>query len=634
MPTPQEILKQYWGYPAFRPLQEDIIESVLNGNDTLALLPTGGGKSICFQVPAMIMDGLCLVITPLIALMKDQVYQLQKRNISALAIYSGMSYREIDIALDNCINSQIKFLYVSPERLKTEVFLERVKKMNVSLLAVDEAHCISQWGYDFRPPYLEIADFRTFIPGINVIALTATATTQVREDIQEKLAFGKDSRFFVKSFARDNLSYSVRFEDQKEKKLLQILENVAGSAVLYVRSRKKTKELAAFLQRERVSADFYHAGLSNEVRSQKQDRWINNQTRVMVSTNAFGMGIDKPDVRVVIHWDLPDNLEAYYQEAGRAGRDEKKAFAVVLINNNDVADLKSRVEQSFPSLDFMKKVYQSLANYLKIAVGSNLMVSYDFDIQDFTNSFQLPPFETYQALKKLESEGFLQLNESFSNPSKFYFNVDKRKLYEFQVSNAEMDYFIKALLRIYGGELFTNFQFIYESQIAKMTRINEKQVCNKLNFLHESDIGTYIPKKENPQITFLTARYDANKLPLDVKGLNQRRQIHLDKMKSVIKYVENDMRCRTQLLLDYFDEVSYTKCGICDNCLKQKQNQTMDISKIREEIIALLIEKSLHPDELVQHFKNVPENQIIIIIRELLDMGEISYNAIGYLEKV
>ncbi|MEM1137932.1 MAG: ATP-dependent DNA helicase RecQ, partial [Bacteroidota bacterium] len=449
-----KILYQYWKYTTFRSLQEEIIQAVLAGKDTLALLPTGGGKSICFQVPALAKEGVCIVISPLIALMKDQVYQLNTRGIEAKAIYAGMSQREIDITLDNAIYGNIKFLYVSPERLKTEIFITRAAKMNISLLAIDEAHCISQWGYDFRPPYLELMQFRELIPNVPCIALTATATEVVKNDIQDKLGFDQNAGFFQKSFARENLSYSVYYEEDKEKRMLEILSKVAGSAIVYVRSRKRTKHFADFLRARKISASFYHAGLSNEERARRQDDWINNRTRVIVATNAFGMGIDKPDVRIVIHLDLPDNLEAYYQEAGRAGRDERKAFAVLLYNHNDIKQLKENIEISHPSIDKLKKVYQAVANYLKIAVGSGYLESYDFDLDDFVNTFKLPYLETYHALKKLEEQDFIQFNESFYAPSRLTIALSHDKLYEFQVANKEADKLIKILLRVYGAEIY------------------------------------------------------------------------------------------------------------------------------------------------------------------------------------
>ncbi len=632
MPTPVEILKQYWGHPAFRPMQEDIIQSVIEKQDTLALLPTGGGKSVCFQVPALMMEGLCLVITPLIALMKDQVEQLRRKKITAHAIYSGMSYKEIDIILDNCVHGKVKFLYVSPERLKTELMIERAKKMNVCLLAVDEAHCISQWGYDFRPPYLQIAQFREFIPDVPVVALTATATEQVRGDIQEKLEF-KNGNLFVQSFARANLSYSVRWSENKEQKLIEIFKNVPGTGVVYVRNRKRCKEIATVLSKAGISADFYHAGLTNQERTLKQDRWVQNRVRIIVATNAFGMGIDKPDVRVVAHLDLPDNLEAYYQEAGRAGRDGKKAYAVILLHQKDLDDLQLRVEQNYPTLEYIRRVYQSLANYYKIAVGSNLLVSYDFDLKAFASTFNLSHFEAYQALKRLEQEGFIQLNETFYNPSKLYINVNKGKLYEFQIAHANMDYFVKALLRIYGGDLFSGFQVIFEAQIAKLLNISTEEVVKRLQFLNLSDIAIYDQRKEQPQITFLTQRYDASKLPIDNQLLQKRRQLQLEKVKAVKAYAGNELRCRTQMLLAYFDEESYLKCGICDNCLENKNvhltGEAFDL--VRLEILKILENAAFSPEEVKAAISRPYQKIAIDALRVMLDQEEVKYDEQGRL---
>ena len=430
MDQPIDILKQYWGFDAFRTLQEDIIQSVLDGHDTLALLPTGGGKSICFQVPAMAQPGLCLVVSPLIALMKDQVYQLKQRGISAIALHAGQSKREIDHALDNAVNSDLKFLYCSPERLKTEIFQARIKRVNetrgVSLIAVDEAHCISQWGYDFRPAYLEIEKLRALLPETPVIALTATATPKVRKDIQEKLAF-KKPKVFTKSFARANLSYSVRFEEHKERKLLEALNRVGGSSVVYVSTRRHAKEIALMLRSNGISADFYHAGLTHEERSQRQEDWIHNRTRVVVSTNAFGMGIDKANVRLVAHMDLPDNLESYYQEAGRAGRDERKAFALIISNQKDIDDLRKKTEQSLPAMPLIKDVYQMLGNYFQLANGSHPETSFDFDFQEFSKRFDRHPLEVFNAVKALQEYGLIHLTEAFFSPSRLIFLLDLYK---------------------------------------------------------------------------------------------------------------------------------------------------------------------------------------------------------------
>jgi ATP-dependent DNA helicase RecQ len=634
MNTPCDILRQYWGYSGFRPLQEEIINSALEGNDTLALLPTGGGKSICFQVPALMRDGICIVITPLIALMKDQVEQLKRRKIPAVAVYSGMNYREIDIVLDNCVYGSNKFLYISPERLKTDLFQARAKKMKIGLLAVDEAHCISQWGYDFRPSYLDIADFRKIVPDVNIIALTATATKPVRADIQDKLLF-RNGKVFQKSFARSNLAYVVKWQENKDKKLVEALKSVGGSAIVYVRNRKRTKEIAQFLLANRINADYYHAGLNNQERSTKQDAWIAGHIRTIVSTNAFGMGIDKPDVRIVVHMDLPENLEAYYQEAGRAGRDEKKSYAAILANEHDLKELRERVEKSYPPVDFLKKVYQCLANYFKIAVGSNLLSSYDFNIRDFSNIYNLDMHETYNAIKKLEHEGFVQLNESFFNPSRIFVPGGKKSLYEFQIAHADYDLFIKNLLRLYGGEIFSGFVNISENQVSKLIHEPEETVVRMLDYLHKSDVILYEKQKDQPQITFLTSRFDANKLPLDIKGYSGRRATELSKMEAVINYVRNNVRCRSLQLLEYFDEVSYLRCGICDVCLDLKKAELSEqfFKAVRERILNG-IENQPSIEKILGEFKVSDKDQVLEVLRKMLDNREIRMLESGRIDKI
>jgi ATP-dependent DNA helicase RecQ len=625
-----EILKSYWGYTAFRPLQEEIIASVLQKKDTLALLPTGGGKSICFQVPALVTEGICVVISPLIALMKDQVEQLQKRHIQAVALYSGLSRREIDITLDNCVFGQYKFLYISPERIQTDIFIERVKRMKVGLLAVDEAHCISQWGYDFRPSYLEIIKLREMLPTVPMIALTATATREVRKDIVDKLAF-RDPQIFQKSFARENLSYSAFEEENKERKLFNILQKVPGSAVVYVRSRKRTQQLAEWLTKSGISADYYHAGLNNQQRSYKQDSWITNHTRVMVATNAFGMGIDKPDVRTVIHMDLPDTLEAYYQEAGRAGRDENKAYAVALYHQSNITELLERVERSYPSVETIKRVYQSLANYYQVAVGSGYLASFDFELDAFTDTYKLASSDTYYALKRLEDEGFIQFNEAFYSPSKVYFQIDKKQLYEFQVANAGYDVLIKMLLRMYGGELFTSFIVISESAVARQLNGPVHEVEKMLSGLHQLGIIIYDKQKDKPQITFTTVRFNAMDMPLQSRHLQARKQQELDKVQAVINYVTHRNRCRTLLLLEYFDELSDKECGVCDVCLeKRKQKDYTDYyQQHRRKILETLTDKQISLQQLVFNINPKNEKLLLDTIREMVGSGEIVYAANG-----
>jgi ATP-dependent DNA helicase RecQ len=634
--TAKAILKQYWGYDAFRPMQEEIIESVLGGNDTLALLPTGGGKSICFQVPGLMRDGICIVISPLIALMKDQVEQLKKRKIPAAAIYSGMTRREIDFTLDNCVYGNIKFLYVSPERLKTDIFRERVQRMHVGLIAVDEAHCISQWGYDFRPPYLEIAEFRAFFPDINIIALTATATREVKQDIQDKLAF-RNGRLFQKSFARANLSYAVRSVEQKEKKLLQALNNVPGTAVIYVRSRKRTQSIAAWLRKNQISADYYHAGLDNQQRARKQEAWIQGNTRVIVATNAFGMGIDKPDVRLVVHVDLPDNLEAYYQEAGRAGRDEKKAYALVLYDNQDVERLMRRIDNTHPDLETIRKVYQYLANYYRLAVGSSHMASYDFLLDDFTQTYKLSGSTTFYALQRLEEHGLVQLSEAFFSPSRLHFLIDHTEMYKFQVAHADLEPLTRALLRLYGGELYANFVNISEKELAIELKIPAAEVRKKLKIMETMEVVAYNEQKNKPQITFLTPRYDASRIPISKKELEHKKALYEKKVKAVIHYTQHEYRCRTQLLLEYFDEVSYDHCGICDICVTRNKTphrdktspSTQQFNEISSMLKKYLSNKPTSPEQLIAELQPENEQQVYESLRIMLDQGILHYDRQG-----
>jgi ATP-dependent DNA helicase RecQ len=625
---PHDILKHYWGYQSFRPLQEDIIRSVLSGYDTIALLPTGGGKSICFQVPALILDGLCLVISPLIALMKDQVYQLQKRGIRALALHSGMSSREIDIALDNCAYGHVKFLYISPERLQSPLFLARVEKLKISLLAVDEAHCISQWGYDFRPPYLEIGTFREEYGIQNTIAVTATATKEVREDIETKLRF-KDPKTFSKSFARPNLSYSVFNLDQKDEKMLQVLKNVPGSSVVYVRSRKKTQKIADFLNRNDVAATFYHAGLNPVERQVRQDKWIKSQVRVIVATNAFGMGIDKPDVRTVIHYDLPDTLEAYYQEAGRAGRDNLKAYAVLVHDNQDIADLKKRVEQSTVSIDLVRRVYQALANRYKLAIGSGGNTSFDFNYNDFVRTFELPPIESFHALKRMEEEGLIHLSEGFYQKSKVYIEVSRDELYKFQVSHAIMDDLIKTLLRLYGGELFTEFVEIREKDIAEILKVDRKRVVQLLEQLVKYDILSYHPATSSSQIEFIMPRLDVNRLPIDEAKLEWRRKIILDKCDEMIRFTVTSDRCRTRMLQAYFDELSEEDCGLCDYCIGKKKRAE---ANQHGELLHRIPPDGAMIEELSDKM-GFEVNIIKEIIRQLVEEGKVTIGADGKIKK-
>lgn len=627
------ILKKYWGHAQFRALQPEIIDSVVAGHDTLALLPTGGGKSICFQVPGLQLEGLCIVISPLIALMKDQVENLKSRGIHAVAIHSAMSREEIDIHLNNCIYGDVKFLYLSPERLHTEIFIERVKQMNVGLIAVDEAHCISQWGYDFRPSYLQIAKLRDLLPAVRMIALTASATPQVKDDIVDKLRFKKGFQVYQKTFARENLSFVVRKTENKDRKLMEVLQKVPGPVIIYSRSRKGTQELAGELNKKGVSATFYHAGLTFEQRTDHQEQWIKNKKRVMVATNAFGMGIDKPDVRIVAHLDLPENLESYYQEAGRAGRDGKQAYAVVIYHDADVATLQTKTKQSQPSVIVLKKTYQALANFYQLAMGSGEGESFDFELYDFCDRFALQPTLTYNALRKLEEEGLIEFNESFYSPSVVHISMDKARLYEFQVANEQFDPLIKMLLRLYGGQLYNDFTKISEPYLAKGLKIKTSELIGALRHLHELKIIVYKPAKEKPQITFVLPRQDAEKLPLDVKRLEERKALIESKMKAMSTYVTSVHRCRMHMIQEYFGEETFQTCGKCDVCIEQKRKEnTVQLQSLRGEILTLVKSKLYTIDQLEERIAPSDTQLFIDLVREMVDEGELEYDKVWRLK--
>lgn len=629
METPLAILQHYWRHQYFRPLQEDIIQSVLAGQDTLALLPTGGGKSICFQVPALLREGVCLVVSPLIALMKDQVEQLKKRGIIAVAIHAGLSRAEIDLYLNNALYGGVKFLYVSPERLQTDIFLERFKQMKVSLIAIDEAHCISQWGYDFRPPYLKIADLRQWHPAVPLMALTATATPRVSADIVDKLNFQKGYKVFQKSFARENLSFVVRKTDNKERKLIEVLSKVKGSAIVYVRSRKSTELLASLLNRNKIPATYYHAGLSHSGRTKLQDDWIANRSRVIVATNAFGMGIDKADVRVVVHMDLPENLEAYYQEAGRAGRDGQRSYAVIIFQELDAEVLKTKVEQAQPSFEFLQRVYQALCNYFQLAMGSSGGESYDFDLHHFCDRFQLYSHEVFHALRRLEESGLILFNESYYAPSRLHFVIDKAKLYEFQIANEKFDPLIKMLLRLYGGELFADFIRISETYVAEGLKTTAKIVSDQLSHLDKLHVLQYLPQNDQPQLTFLLPRQDTTYLPIDKKVLKERRDLIIGKMEAMRLYATETHRCRMQYIQDYFGEELSEPCGLCDVCIdKRKKENTNTLHELREEILRVVGEQLLSIDELEQHIAPNDSELFTEVVRELVEEGKILYDEV------
>jgi len=627
--TIHEVLKKYWNFSEFRLLQEDIIRSVLAGKDTLALMPTGGGKSICFQVPALLNPGICIVVSPLIALMKDQVENLHSRGIEAIAIFSGMGKREVDILLDNCIYGPVKFLYLSPERLLSDLVRERIRHMNVNLIAVDEAHCISQWGYDFRPPYLHLNELRAIHPHVPVLALTATATKRVVIDIQEKLNF-PEPNVLRKSFERKNLSYVVLNEENKLRKLLDITKKVKGSGIIYVRNRRETQEISRFLNQQNILSDFYHAGLDTVVRGRKQESWKNNQVRIIVATNAFGMGIDKPDVRFVVHLDLPDSLEAYYQEAGRAGRDERKAYAVLLYNTSDKLQLLKKLALSFPTVDEIKQVYQHLGNYFQLAYEAGEGISFEFDIADFCSRFKLDAIKTINALKFLEHDEYITLSESVFLPSRLKIMVSSEDLYRFQVENVAYDSFIKILLRSYGG-LFDQYVPIRETDLAKRTDHTRTQVINTLKKFEELGLISYLQQTDRPQLQYIKPRADNRTLFINNKYIEERKKITEHQVAAVINYAESSI-CRNKVLLEYFGEPDAKKCGVCDVCLEEKResNRSLLTDTITSRILETLSITHLSLDELVSGIQAGTEKERIEIIRYLLDAGKIKTDGKKY----
>ncbi|TSA42991.1 MAG: RecQ family ATP-dependent DNA helicase [Chitinophagaceae bacterium] len=576
------ILKEYWGFSHFRAMQEPIIRSILEGKDTLALLPTGGGKSVCFQVPAMLKDGICLVVSPLIALMKDQVENLNKKGIPALAVYSGMSFQEVKKTLQQAAFGDYKFLYVSPERLETDLFETVLASMKVNLIAVDEAHCISQWGYDFRPPYMRIAKIRERLPGVPVLALTASATKLVQEDICEKLHFGKTQQRFQQSFERPNLSYSVFPVASKQQKLIEILTNVSGSAIVYCKSRKSTREIAELLMMNGIAADHYHAGLSNEERNAKQTAWIQNKTRVIVCTNAFGMGIDKPDVRTVVHYHVPDCLENYYQEAGRAGRDGERAYAVMLHGPQELNELLQQTDIRYPSEALIKQVYVALMNHLQIAAGSGEGMQAELDMGVFAAAFKLNILTATYAIKVLEQESVLWYNEVFFKPSTVVFSTNKQELAEFEHVHPELEPLIKGLLRSYEG-IFDHPATVYESQLAKFIRTEKEMIKKDLKKLHDRGMIVYHAQKEKPQLTLLQNRMYLDNYSLDTRNYLKRKKNYEERVEAMIQYAKNETACRSKIIAAYFNDVAVDNCGICDNCIRQK---TKAVSLSEFEIIS------------------------------------------------
>ena len=614
-----ETLKQYWGYASFRPLQEDIIRSVLDGKDTLGLMPTGGGKSITFQVPAMTMKGLCIVVTPLIALMKDQVDNLRSRGIKATTVYSGMTYDEINKHFDNCIYGDYKFLYISPERLHTELFKQKLPLMNVSMLVVDESHCISQWGYDFRPSYLRIAELRKMLPEhIPVLALTATATPQVVDDIQEKLLFRKKN-VLMKSFVRENLAYIIRHTGNKMDELVHILNKIDGTSIVYVRNRKLTQDIARTLQQAGFSAHFFHAGLNRDDKIMRQDAWKNGSCRIIVATNAFGMGIDKPDVRSVIHIDMPGSLEEYFQEAGRAGRDEKKSYAIALCSSNETLKLEKRMTDEYPDKKFIKRVYEALGHYLQVAVGFGAFMTHDFSLPNFCHVFKFPTAQAHHALKILESAGYIEYVEEPDNSSRLLFLVNRDELYRLHVDPLTDD-IIQVLLRSYTG-LFADYAFIDESLVATRTHTTREAVYNALVMLSKTRIISYIPQKNLPQIIFTKNRVETRFVTIPSYSFEERRERSLRRISKVIEYITEMSICRNRLLLNYFGEKSEKDCRICDVCLqkKEKELKNWEFNTVREAFFRLVANNHLLNIQTLAVKLPLEKEKNLQVVRFLLD---------------
>lgn len=621
----KEILKQYWGYDTFRDLQEEIIQSIGEGKDTLGLMPTGGGKSITFQVPALATDGLCLVVTPLIALMKDQVQNLRQRGIKAIAVYSGMTRQEIIIALENCIFGNYKFLYISPERLDTELFRAKLRSMNINLITVDESHCISQWGYDFRPAYIKIADIRQLLPGVPVLALTATATPAVVKDIQEKLLF-KTENVFRMSFERKNLAYVVRQTENKQKELLHILCRIQGSAIVYVRNRQKTKEIADFLNGQDIPAEFYHAGVNNDLKDARQKRWQNDECRVIVATNAFGMGIDKPDVRVVVHLDLPDSPEAYFQEAGRAGRDGKKAYAVMLYAPKDKTQLNKRIPDMFPDKAYIRKVYEHLNYYNQMAMGDGFGCVFDFNLEDFCYKFKHFPVPADSALKILSQAGYVEYTDEQDNNSRILFIVRRDELYRLNEMGKEAENLIQTILRSYTG-VFTDYVYINEEILSIRSRIPRQQVYDLLKMLSKHRIIDFVPHKKTQFIIYTRSRVEQHHLVIPKAVYEERKERYEHRIKAMIAYVTSQTNCRSRMLLNYFGEKNESDCRQCDVCVQRAKNEKRlesDISKFREEIFKLLKEEqSLTSVGIADRLRADPEI-LAKVIRHLIENGELS----------
>ncbi len=618
----QEVLYEYWGYNHFRPLQEEIINSVLAGKDTLGLLSTGGGKSICFQVPGLILPGITLVVSPLIALMRDQVQRLRKQNISAEAVYSGMSKREIDLAINHIQFEESKFLYVSPERLASSFFREVLKNIKLSLLVVDEAHCISQWGYDFRPPYLQIVEIRDLFPDVPVLALTATATPIVVKDIQQKLDFRKEN-FFKGSFERRNLSYVVYNDENKLPRLLRILKNVPEPAIVYVRNRKKTRETCEYLRRNNISADYYHAGLQAREREQKQQDWLNGFIRVIVCTNAFGMGIDKSDVRTVVHLDLPDSIEAYFQEAGRAGRDGKKSYPVIIYDDADIIDVRKNITLSFPDPEYIKRVYKALVSYYSLAPGTGKDSTFDLDITDFAEKYNFQALPVFNSLKFIEREGYIALNEAMYSSSRFIFNVNRQDLYKFQVEHIQYDSLIKTMQRSYGGS-YTEPVSLNEAELARRLETTEDAIRTLLNEMQNHGVLSYYPLSDKPQITFISDVVNPRDIAISPENYEHRKCEAINRQESLIAYVKQTTECRSQMLVGYFGE-KIGRCGKCDTCLELNKNvlSEREFNEISDIIKPLLSLRILSIREIIDQCEGFNESKIVKTVNWLIDNNSI-----------
>ena len=625
-----EILKQHWGYDNFRGIQEEIIQSIGQGKDTLGLMPTGGGKSITFQVPALAKEGLCIVITPLIALMKDQVRNLKERGIKAVAVYSGMTREEILVALENCIFGDYKFLYVSPERLDTEIFQTKLRRMNICMITVDEAHCISQWGYDFRPAYLKIAEIRQMLPEVPILALTATATPEVVNDIRLKLGFREGGQTFRMSFERKNLAYIVRHTEDKQKELIHILQKIQASAIVYTRNRKRTREITELLTANNISATFYHAGLSNEAKDQRQKSWLTGESRVMVATNAFGMGIDKPDVRIVIHIDMPDSPEAYFQEAGRAGRDGQKAYAVLLYAKSDKVNLNKRISDTFPDKEYIRKVYEDINFFFQMAMGDGAGCTFAFNIDEFCRNFKHFPVQADSALKILTRAGYLDYTDEQDNASRLIFTLRRDELYKLQEYEADIEKLIHVILRSYTG-LFTDYAFINEESLSIRTGLSRQRVYEILVMLTQRRILHYIPRKKTPYIIYSQKRIEKERLIISPEIYERRKESYASRIKAMIDYATAEEKCRSRMLLHYFGEKNEHNCGQCDVCLKKHESgiKLGEFQELKERILEVLKEGPLSSVELCEKLK-VSATQISPVVSFLIS-EEIIYLRNGIL---